>query len=55
MPKYEVTTAHDCGTGSLTVEAVSVADARRIARGLCQFAHVSIVAVRKIGDTHSKP
>jgi hypothetical protein len=50
MPRYEVVTAHASGSGTVIVEARSVADARRLAKAECSFTSVQIVGVRKIGD-----
>lgn len=49
MPRYIVTTVHDCGCGEVEVEARSPAEAKRIAKQQAQV-RVTYVTVRKVGD-----
>lgn len=53
MPRYLVTTVHDCGCGEVEVEAASPKDAIRAAKQSAGV-RVTYAHARKIGDKHAR-
>lgn len=53
MPRFIVTTVHDCGCGEIEVEARDAKEAGRIARSQSSI-RCQIGTVRKVGDKHTR-